>query len=190
MLQELGWPWLADPDEHTRKVREVMAKLQEDRCGAWLQLGVCWSVIILHGACRMHVAGVSSDDVDLDSWRAALLGTRVSRHCLVGAAVVMPPILSQAVRVQVVHVVYVVTCSSISLSSPSRLVLGSCLVCCSAVSPSTLPARTCGSSAARPRLPASLAPWRMARACWTSSRRPTEHLSCVGSKRVVLSPRR
>ena len=111
MLQELGGPWFAVADEHTRKVYEVMAKLQEDRCGTVLHFGVCWSVIIvLFAAYRMHVAGVWSDDVDLDSLRDALLATNFLRLCLVGAAFVMPAISSKAVHVQVVHVVHVVTC--------------------------------------------------------------------------------
>ena len=110
MPKKFGWPWFAVADEHAQKIREVMAKLQEDRCGTVLHFGVCWSlIIVLFAAYRMHVAGVWSDDVDLDSLRDALLATSFLRLCLVGAAFVMPAISSKAVHVQVVHVVYVVT---------------------------------------------------------------------------------
>ena len=43
MWEELGWTWWASPDEHMRNVREVMEKLQEDHCGRFVHLSMCWS---------------------------------------------------------------------------------------------------------------------------------------------------
>ena len=110
MREKLAWPWFAVADEHTVKVREVMAKLHEDRCGTVLHFCLCWSVIAsMFAAYRMHVAGVWSNDVDMDTLRDALLGTRVLRQITVAAVAVMCPVLSKAVHAQVVHVAFVVS---------------------------------------------------------------------------------
>ena len=107
MLEELGWP---RPDDHTRKVREVVANLQEDRCGTMIQFGLCWFVMsILLGNYQIHVTGLWSDDVDLDSLSLALLDRPLLRQIPLAAVVVMLPVSSKVVKAQFAQVAFVLT---------------------------------------------------------------------------------
>ena len=110
LMKMLRQKWVADPDAHARKVRDVMNQMKENRCGLLLQGIVCWCFLnVLAHMVRIHLASVWGDDVDLDRLRSQLLDGLAFKEILTAAVVVMSPFSSAADTANVVHFVFVVS---------------------------------------------------------------------------------
>ena len=110
MIVTLRQRWFAVPDARTRKIQHVMRKMQEDRCGKFMYCVAGWSVCqILVGIYQVHVAGLWSDDVDVERLRDALPGLPLIRQMSLAVVAVMSPISSQVVNAALAHIAFVVS---------------------------------------------------------------------------------